>query len=316
MKVFVAGSSGMVGSSIVNKLGACGDYQILATSSAELDLTDQKESLRFLELEKPDYVVVAAAKVGGILANDTYPAEFIYDNLMIECNLIHGSFLAGVERLLFLGSSCIYPKFSPQPIDESILLNGELEKTNEPYAVAKIAGIKLCESYNRQYGTDFRSLMPTNLYGPGDNYSLSDCHVIPALLARMHEAKISEKKSVVVWGSGTPLREFLYVDDLADACLVVLEADREYYWRELNPRCSHLNVGSGYDVSIAELVNIVRDVVEYDGEIVFDSSKPDGTHRKLLNSSRIEALGWSAQVDLRDGLERTYKNFLKLASKN
>jgi GDP-L-fucose synthase len=301
-KIYIAGVRGMVGSAIERRLGAEGFSNIIGPASGELDLTDQAAVLKFLDRERPEYVFLAAAKVGGIHANNTYPAEFIFTNLMIECNVIHAAYLAGVKKLLFLGSSCIYPKHAPQPMKEEYLLGGKLEPTNEPYAVAKIAGIKLCESYNRQYGTDFISCMPTNLYGPNDNYDPMNSHVIPGLLRRFHEAKVSGRTKVTVWGTGTPKREFLYVDDLADACLFLMT---KYSGNET------VNVGSGEEVSTGELAGTVRDVVCFDGTIVFDSSMPDGTPRKLVDCSKIEAMGWKARTKLRDGLKRAYEDFLR-----
>ncbi len=303
-RIYIAGRRGMVGSAIERRLGKEGFTNIVGPDSRELDLTDQAAAMKFLAREKPEYIFLAAAKVGGILANSTYPADFIYRNLMIECNLIHGAFKAGVKKLLFLGSSCIYPKYAPQPMKEEYLLDGKLEPTNEPYAVAKIAGIKLCECYNRQYGTNFISCMPTNLYGPNDNYDPLNSHVIPALIRRFHEAKsgIEHSSSVVVWGSGTPLREFLYVDDLADACLFLM---KNYTGNDT------VNVGSGIEVTIRKLAETIREVVGFEGEIVFDSSKPDGTPRKLLDCSRLTAMGWRATTGLKEGLKLVYEDFLK-----
>ncbi|QXP84040.1 GDP-L-fucose synthase [Methylococcus sp. Mc7] len=309
-RIYVAGHRGMVGSAIVRLLQRRGHTGILTRSHSELDLTDQVAVRAFFQAEKPDQVYVAAAKVGGIHANDTYPAEFIYQNLMIEANLIHEAWRAGVQKLLFLGSSCIYPKFAPQPMGEDALLTGTLEPTNEPYAIAKIAGIKLCESYNRQYGTDYRSAMPTNLYGPGDNYHPENSHVIPALLRRFHEAKESGARSVVIWGSGTPRREFLHVDDLAEACLHIMGLDKAAYDSCTEPMQSHLNVGTGEDITIRELAELIGQVTGFAGEIAFDTAKPDGTPRKLLNVQRLAACGWRARIPLREGLEQTYKAFL------
>ena len=301
-KIYIAGINGMVGSAILRRLEAEGYTNVIGPSSRELDLTDQTAVREYLQREKPEYLFLAAAKVGGIHANNTYPADFIYRNLMIECNLIHGAFMAGVKKLLFLGSSCIYPKFAPQPMKEEHLLTGALEPTNEAYAVAKIAGIKLCEAYNRQYGTDYISCMPTNLYGPRDNYDPMNAHVLPALIRRFHEAKLKGAQEVVVWGTGTPLREFLYVDDLADACLFLMKT---YSGNET------VNVGSGMEVSIRELANLVKDVVKFDGKFVFDPSKPDGTPRKLLDSSKLAALGWKAKTGLEDGIKLAYEDYLK-----
>jgi GDP-L-fucose synthase len=296
-KIYIAGHRGMVGSAIQRQLNRCGYTNILTRDRNQLDLGDQAAVHRFLAEEAPDYVFVAAAKVGGIHANNTYRADFLYQNLMIECNLIHGAHLAGVQRLLFLGSSCIYPRDCPQPINEDYLLTGPLEATNEPYAIAKIAGIKLAEAYNQQFGRAYASVMPTNLYGPNDNYDLQNSHVLPALLRKAHEAKIRGDEEYVVWGSGTPRREFLYVDDLAEACVHLMEQD---YAGPL------LNVGTGEDVTIRELAEIVMSVVGFGGRIVFDASKPDGTPRKLLDVSRLSALGWKARTNLREGIEATY----------
>jgi GDP-L-fucose synthase len=309
-RIYVAGHRGMVGSAIVRALEARGCDNLITRTHAELDLTDQAAVRAFFEQERPDAVYLAAAKVGGILANDTYPAEFIRDNLAIELNVIDGAWRAGVQRLLFLGSSCIYPRLAEQPMAEEALLTGTLEPTNEPYAIAKIAGIKLCESYNRQYGTHYRSVMPTNLYGPGDNFSLENSHVIPALLRKFHEAKESSSPDVSVWGTGNPRREFLHVDDMAAACIHVMELDDAVYEANTRPMLSHINVGTGTDVTIAELARLVGEVVGYDGEIVFDTSKPDGAPRKLLDTSRLAALGWSPGTALRDGLASTYRWFL------
>lgn len=304
-KIYVAGHLGMVGSAIVRNLQAKGYKNLVTRTHAELDLTNQEEVKIFFEQEMPDQVYLAAAKVGGIHANNTYPAEFIYGNLMVQNNVIHQSFLAGVKKLLFLGSSCIYPKLAPQPIVEDALLTGKLEPTNEPYAIAKIAGIKMCESYNRQYGkshgVDYRSVMPTNLYGPGDNYHPENSHVIPAIIRRFHEAKVSNTPEVLIWGTGTPKREFLYVDDMAAASVFVME---------LGNCDGSLNVGAGSDVTIRELAEIVKDVVGFKGGIVFDSSKPDGTPRKLLDISRIKCLGWQATTELHVGITKAYVSYL------
>jgi len=301
-KIYIAGINGMVGSAIKRRLQAEGYSNIIGPPSKELDLTNQSAVTGFLNRERPEYIFFAAAKVGGIYANNTYPAEFIYINLMIECNLIHGAFKAGVKKLLFLGSSCIYPKYAPQPMKEEYLLDGKLEPTNEPYALAKIAGIKLCESYNRQYGTDFISCMPTNMYGPNDNYDPMGSHVIPGLVRRFHEAKVNGDKEVVVWGTGTPKREFLYADDLADACLFLMN---NYSGNET------VNVGSGIEVTIKELAEGIKDAIGFNGEIVFDPSKPDGTPRKLLDSSKLTAMGWKAKTGLREGLRSAYQDFLR-----
>lgn len=296
-RIFVTGHRGMVGSAIVRRLQAGGYENLLLRTRAELDLLDQSAVHRFLAEAKPDYIFIAAAKVGGIQANNQYRADFIYQNLVIEANLIHGAHLAGVQRLMFLGSSCIYPRDCPQPIKEEYLLTGPLEATNEPYAIAKIAGVKLCESYQRQYGRQYISVMPTNLYGPNDNYDLANSHVLPALLRKAHEAKLRGDAEYVVWGSGTPRREFLYVDDLADACVFLMDREADE---------ALLNVGTGTDVTIRELAETVMDVVGFKGRIVYDPSKPDGTPRKLLDVSRMSALGWHAGVALREGIEQAY----------
>jgi nucleoside-diphosphate-sugar epimerase len=307
-RIFLAGHRGMVGSAIQRRLLTEG-HELITKSRQELDLTDHASVRDVLQSTRPDVTIVAAAKVGGIGANSSLPAEFIHQNLMIECNLIHESFKAGVTRLLFLGSSCIYPKEAPQPMPESALLTGPLEPTNEPYAVAKIAGIKLCESYNRQYGTDYRSVMPTNLYGPNDYFHPEHSHVLPALLMRFHEAAQRKDAEVVVWGSGSPRREFLHVDDMADASLFVLGLDPTIYKSATKPMLSHINVGCGDDVSIRELAEAIADVTGYRGRISFDASKPDGTPRKLLDVSLLSGLGWSASIPLRDGLRQTYDWF-------
>ena len=300
-KIYVAGHKGMVGSALVRHLQSKGYSNIITRTRVELDLLDQKAVHDFLKCEQPDYIFMAAAKVGGIQANNNYRAEFIYENITIQANVIHGAYLAGVKRLCFLGSSCIYPRDCPQPIKEEYLLTGTLEPTNEPYAIAKIAGIKLCESYNRQYGTHYVSVMPTNLYGPNDSYDLNNSHVLPALIRKAHEAKCQDDKELVVWGSGKPMREFLYVDDMAGACVFLMEND-------INDGL--FNVGSGVDVTIKELAEIVMSIVGYDGEIVFDVSKPDGTPRKLLNVERLKKLGWQANTSLRDGIAKAYADFL------
>jgi GDP-L-fucose synthase len=313
--VFVAGHRGMVGGAIVRCLAGKGYKNIVTRTHAELDLTQQQAVREFFASEKIDQVYLAAAKVGGIHANNTYPAEFIYQNLMMEANVIHEAWRAGVQKLLFLGSSCIYPRMAPQPMAEDALLTGPLEPTNEPYAIAKIAGIKLCESYNRQYGashgTDYRSVMPTNLYGPVDNYHPENSHVIPALIRRFHEAKISNAPSVAIWGTGTPLREFLYVDDMAAASVHVMELDSATYAAHTQPMLSHINVGYGSDVSIAQLAHSVAQVVGYQGEITFDTTKPDGSPRKLMDSARLKSLGWSPKVALEAGLTSAYADFCK-----
>ena len=308
-KIYIAGHNGMVGSAIVRKLREKGFINVITRSSSELDLTNQQDTHSFLQDERPDCVVIAAAKVGGIYANNSYPAEFIYQNLMIEANLIHGSYLAGVSKLLFLGSSCIYPKESQQPIKEDYLLSGHLEPTNEPYAIAKIAGIKLCESYNRQYGTDYRSIMPTNLYGPNDNFHPKNSHVIPALIRKFHEAKVEKKPFVEVWGSGKPMREFLHVDDMADASIHIMDIDKKILESEVDPILSHINIGTGTDITIADVAQTVKEVVGFCGEIVFNTKMPDGTKRKLLDVSKIENLGWKPTIALKDGLKETYEWF-------
>ncbi len=309
-RIFVAGHGGMVGAAIVRKLRETGYTNLITRTRTELDLVQQADVRKFFESERVDQVYLAAAKVGGILANDTYPAEFIYQNLMIEANIIHEAWHAGVKRLLFLGSSCIYPRLAPQPMAESMLLTGVLEATNEPYAIAKIAGIKLCESYNRQYDTDYRSVMPTNLYGPGDNYHSENSHVIPGLLRRFHEAKQSAAPEVLIWGTGAPMREFLYVDDMAEACLHVMELSFEAYSRITQPMLSHVNIGTGEDLSIRDLATMIRDIVGYQGRISFDTSKPDGTPRKLMDVGRLHSLGWRAKIGLREGLALAYADFL------
>jgi GDP-L-fucose synthase len=310
-KIYVAGHRGMVGSAIVRALQQQGHSNIVTRTHAELDLSSQADVVRFFAQEKPDQVYLAAAKVGGILANNTYPAEFIYENLMIQANVIDAAFKNDVQKLLFLGSSCIYPKLAVQPMREDALLTGTLEPTNEPYAIAKIAGIKLCESYGRQYGVDYRSVMPTNLYGPGDNYHPENSHVIPALLRRFHEAKIHNAPSVAIWGSGTPRREFLYVDDMAAASVHVMNLSKTVYDKHTQPMLGHINVGCGTDVTIRELAETIAKIVEYAGEITFDSSKPDGTPRKLMDSTRLNNLGWQAKVSLENGLVLAYQDFLK-----
>ena len=310
-KIYVAGHRGMVGSAIVRNLEVKGFTNIVTRSHAELDLTNQAAVKDFFEAEKPDQVYLAAARVGGIHANNTYPAEFIYDNLMVQNNVIHHAFLNGVKKLLFLGSSCIYPRLALQPMSEDALLTGKLEPTNEPYAIAKIAGIKMCESYNRQYsashGVDYRSVMPTNLYGPGDNYHPENSHVIPALIRRFHEAKVGNASEVVIWGTGIPRREFLYVDDMAAAALFVMELDKKIYVKHANSMLSHINVGFGSDVSIAELAQAISNVVGYQGKITFDPSRPDGSPRKWMSSSKLNNLGWRPTINLKDGLTLSYK---------
>jgi GDP-L-fucose synthase len=308
-RIYVAGHRGLVGSAIVRALRKRGVTDIITRTHAEMDLTDQAQVRAFFAAEKIDEVYLAAARVGGIHANNTYPAEFIYDNLMMQSNVIHEAWRSGVRSLLFLGSSCIYPRMAEQPIREEYLMTGALEPTNEPYAVAKIAGIKMCESYHRQYGADFRSVMPTNLYGPGDNYHSENSHVIPALIRRFHEAKTSGAPTVAIWGTGTPRREFLYVDDMADACVHVMALDREQYDRHTTSMLSHINVGTGQDVTIREVAEVIRNTIGYQGDIVFDTSKPDGTPRKLLDTSRLAALGWQPRMQLAEGIKETYERF-------
>jgi GDP-L-fucose synthase len=309
-RIYVAGHRGLVGSAIVRALNAQGHTNIVTRTHAELELTDQAQVREFFRSERIDQVYLAAARVGGIHANNTYPAEFIYDNMMVQANVVHEAWRAGIGKLLFLGSSCIYPRMAQQPIREEYLMSGMLEPTNEPYAMAKIAGIKLCESYNRQYGTDYRSVMPTNLYGPGDNYHPENSHVIPALVRRFHEARVAGAEEVVIWGSGKPMREFLYVDDMAAASVYVMNLPREVYDANTDPMHSHINVGTGEDVTIGELARLVGEVVGFRGRIVFDASKPDGTPRKLLDVSKLKALGWQASTPLQEGLRRAYDAFL------
>jgi GDP-L-fucose synthase len=311
-RIYVAGHNGLVGSAIVRVLRAQGHTNIVTRSHAELELTDQAQVREFFRNERIDQVYLAAAKVGGIHANNTYPADFIYDNMMVQANVVHEARQNGVTKLLFLGSSCIYPRLAQQPIKEEYLMSGMLEPTNEPYAMAKIAGIKLCESYNRQYGTDYRSVMPTNLYGPGDNYHPENSHVIPALMRRFHEAKVSGAPEVVIWGSGKPMREFLYVDDMAQACVYVMNLDHDTYAACTDPMHSHINVGTGEDVTIADLARLVGETVGYRGRIGFDTTKPDGTPRKLLDVSKLKSLGWQARTPLPEGLRRAYAAFVDL----
>jgi GDP-L-fucose synthase len=306
--IFIAGHNGMVGSAISRQLKN-NDNKIITVTRDELDLTDQSQVASFFDKHRFDQVYLAAAKVGGIHANNSYPAEFIYQNLMIQNNVIHQSFLSGVRKLLFLGSSCIYPKLADQPMAEEQLLKGHLEPTNEPYAIAKIAGIKMCESYNRQYGTDYRSVMPTNLYGPGDNYHSENSHVIPALLRRFHEAKINKSKNVTAWGTGSALREFLHVDDMAEASIHVMSLDSDLYQSKVNPRLSHINVGTGKECSIKYVTESIADVVGFEGDIIWDTDKPDGAPRKLMDSSRIFSLGWRPKHSLQTGLKDAYKWF-------
>jgi len=310
-RIYVAGHLGMVGSAIVRQLKLSNQFELVLRTKSELDLLDSKAVFDFFLKEKIDKIYLAAAKVGGIIANNTYPADFIYQNIMIESNIIHAAHVSNVRHLLFLGSSCIYPKMAKQPINESELLQGTLEETNEPYAIAKIAGIKLCESYNRQYQRDYRSVMPTNLYGPNDNFHANNSHVIPALIRRFHEAKLNNLESVVVWGSGKPMREFLHVDDMASACVYIMELSSEIYQANTQPMLSHINVGTGIDCTIQELTAVIAKVTGYAGKIVFDKTKPDGTPRKLLDVSRLNKLGWKYNIKLEEGLRETYQWFLK-----
>lgn len=309
-KIFLAGHHGMVGSAISRQLTRLPDVEVVVRSRKELDLCDQGAVQHFMKSHKPDEVILAAANVGGIYANNTYPAEFIYQNLQIQNNVIHSAHLADVQKLLFLGSSCIYPRDIPQPMKESALLTGVLEPTNEPYAIAKIAGIKMCESYNRQYGRDYRSVMPTNLYGPGDNYDLENSHVVPALIRRFHEAKEENLSEVVVWGTGTPRREFLFVEDMAAACLYILNLDYDIFHSCTQPMTSQINIGTGSDVTIKELAEVIKNIIGFKGKIIFDKTKLDGTQRKLLNVEKINSLGWYATTDLKQGLSRSYEDYL------
>ena len=310
-KIFVAGHRGMVGSAICRKLQKKSEVEIITRTREELDLCDQSAVHEFMKSEKPDEVILAAAKVGGIHANNTYPAEFIYQNLQIQNNVIYAAHMHDVQKLLFLGSSCIYPRAVEQPMREDALLTGILEPTNEPYAIAKIAGIKMCESYNRQYGRDYRSVMPTNLYGPGDNYHPENSHVVPALIRRFHEAKVNKHGEVVIWGSGAPMREFLYVDDMANASLFVHSLEHTIYAENTEAMLSHINVGTGVDVTIKELAQTVKEVVDFKGDLIFDTSKPDGTIRKLMDVSKLRELGYVAPTGLRSGLEMAYIDFLE-----
>ena len=309
-KIYIAGHAGLVGSAIVRQLEARGFTNLLMRSHKDLDLINQEQVHKFFEREKPDYVILAAAAVGGIQANNNYPADFIYQNMMIEANVIHSAYNNRVKRLLFLGSTCIYPREVKQPMKEDALLSDVLEPTNEPYALAKISGIKLCESYNRQHGTDFRSVMPTNLYGINDNFHPDNSHVIPALMQRFHQAKINNNSEVKVWGTGKAMREFLYVDDMADASLFVLELDEKTYQANTRPMLSHINIGTGKDITIKEMAEIMREVVGFNGELFFDKTKPDGAPRKLIDVSRLSNMGWNYSVNLREGLEITYKWYL------
>jgi len=310
-RIYVAGHQGLVGSAIVRLLSLQGFSNILLRTHEQLDLTDQLAVHTFFQTEKPDYVILAAAKVGGIYANNNYPADFIYQNLMIEINVIHSAYKSNVKRLLFLGSTCIYPKKAKQPMSEDALLTGTLESTNEPYALAKISGIKLCESYNRQYDTDFRSVMPTNLYGINDNFHPENSHVIPGLMRRFHEAKINQNPRVTIWGTGNAMREFLYVDDMAEAALFVLNLDIQTYRENTLPMLSHINIGTGEDITIREVAETIKKIIGYDGTLVFDTTKPDGTPRKLVDTSRLSSMGWSFNTGLEEGLEKTYEWFLR-----
>ena len=310
-RIYIAGHNGLVGSAIVRQLKERGFLNLIMRSHKELDLIDQNQVQVFFKKEKPDYVILAAAKVGGIHANNSYPADFIYKNIMIESNVINSAYENKVRRLLFLGSTCIYPKAAEQPMQEDALLTNILEPTNEPYAIAKIAGIKLCESYNRQHNTDFRSVMPTNLYGINDNFHPKNSHVIPSLIQRFHQAKINNDPKLVVWGTGDAMREFLYVDDMAQASLFVLELDEQIYKANTKPMLSHINVGTGKDLTIREMVEIMKKVVGYKGKLVFDNTKPDGAARKLIDISRLSSLGWEYSVDLKEGLEKTYEWYLE-----
>ncbi|MCC4767266.1 NAD-dependent epimerase/dehydratase family protein [Methanosarcina sp. DH1] len=307
-KIYVAGHRGLVGSALKRRLESKGYSNLILRTHKELDLANQQEVNEFFEREKPEYVFLAAAKVGGILANNTYPAEFIYENLMIEANIIHASYRYGVKKLLFLGSSCIYPKLAPQPLKEEYLLTGSLEETNEAYAIAKIAGIRLCKHYNQQYGTNFISVMPTNLYGPNDNFDLETSHVMPALIRKFYEAKINNEPEVIVWGTGKPLREFMHVNDMADACVYLME---NYDYSEIG---EFVNIGVGEDVTISELVELIREIVGFEGKIKYDTSKPDGTPRKLMDVSRLNKLGWKAKISLKEGIRETYEWYILLRS--
>ncbi len=311
-KIFVAGHNGMVGASICRKLAEDNRLKIITKPRIELDLCDQLAVNQFMEDEKPDEIILAAARVGGILANHNYPAEFIYQNLQIQNNVIHAAHLQNVQKLLFLGSSCIYPKLTKQPMTEDALLTGSLEPTNEPYAIAKIAGVKMCQSYNKQYGRDYRSVMPTNLYGPGDNYHFENSHVVPALLKRFHDAKMNNKNTVAVWGTGTPKRELMYVDDMAEASLLIHNLDLNTYREVIGNSLSHINIGTGIEITIKELAETIKEVTSYRGEILFDNSKPDGTPRKLMDVTLLKELNWKAKTNLKNGLKMTYKDFKHL----
>ncbi len=310
-KVFIAGHNGMVGRAIQKILSQKNDIEVICKSKKELNLTNQRNVLDFLLSEKPSEVILAAAKVGGIYANNKYPAQFIYENIQIQANLINGSHLSNVQKLLFLGSSCIYPKFAPQPIKEDSLLTGSLESTNEPYALAKIAGIKMCESYNREYGRDYRSVMPCNLYGPGDNYHLQNSHVIPALIRKIHHAKTTNSPTVNIWGSGSQRREFLYVEDMAKASIFINDIDQKVYQEKTETMLSHINIGTGQDITIKELSKTIKEIINYEGELVFDNSKPDGPPRKLLDVSKLESLGYFPSISLKEGLAMTYKDYIE-----
>ena len=310
-KIYVAGHNGMVGSAIVRQLQTkeSGNKQLITCNHKELDLTNQQKVNDFISSEKPDQIYLAAAKVGGIYANNSYPADFIYQNLMIQANIIHAAHQNNIQKLLFLGSSCIYPKAVKQPMKEEALLTNTLEPTNEPYAIAKIAGIKLCESYNRQYNRDYRSVMPTNLYGPGDNYHLENSHVIPALIKKFHTGKISNASKVTIWGSGNPKREFLYVDDMAAACVYIMNLDKEVYQQQVKPMQSHINVGTGEELTIKKLAETIAKITGFKGKIEFDTTKPDGSKRKLMDSTRLNMLGWHSKINLEQGLKKTYKDY-------
>ena len=310
-KIYIAGHNGMVGSAIVRQLQTkeSGNKQLITCNHKELDLTNQQKVNDFISSEKPDQIYLAAAKVGGIYANNSYPADFIYQNLMIQANIIHAAHQNNIQKLLFLGSSCIYPKAVKQPMKEEALLTNTLEPTNEPYAIAKIAGIKLCESYNRQYNRDYRSVMPTNLYGPGDNYHLENSHVIPALIKKFHTGKISNASKVTIWGSGNPKREFLYVDDMAAACVYIMNLDKEVYQQQVKPMQSHINVGTGEELTIKKLAETIAKITGFKGKIEFDTTKPDGSKRKLMDSTRLNMLGWHSKINLEQGLKKTYKDY-------